>query len=252
MQRRNKHTAVQSKDIAMQPTEIQLVSYKLCPYVQRAVITLEETGTHYQRININLNNKPDWFNALSPTGKVPLLKPAKSNENEEVLFESAAICEYINDISGQNLLSNTPLQRAKERAWIEFASQMLNQISKLYNAKNKSEFEQCTIALTQQCKKLEQQLIHNTQYFNGSKFSLVDAAFAPVFRYFDVFERELNKNTLNNNTMKQIFSELIAVQNWRQQLAQRHSVKKAVSNDYHQALVQFVKNKAGYLAELMQ
>ena len=47
-----------------------LVSHHLCPYVQRAAISLAEKGVPFERVDIDLANKPGWFKAISPLGKV--------------------------------------------------------------------------------------------------------------------------------------------------------------------------------------
>ncbi|MDU6836473.1 MAG: glutathione S-transferase family protein, partial [Bradyrhizobium sp.] len=75
---------------------LKLISHKLCPYVQRAVIALKEKGVAFERIDIDLANKPDWFLKLSPLGKVPVLV-VRSAESEVALFESNVICEYIEE-----------------------------------------------------------------------------------------------------------------------------------------------------------
>ena len=54
--------------------KLKLISHKLCPYVQRAVISLTEKGVPFERIDIDLDNKPDWFLKISPLGKVPVLQ----------------------------------------------------------------------------------------------------------------------------------------------------------------------------------
>ena len=51
----------------------KLISHKLCPYVQRAVIALSEKGIPFGRIDIDLASKPDWFLSISPLGKTPVL-----------------------------------------------------------------------------------------------------------------------------------------------------------------------------------
>ena len=43
-----------------------LVSHALCPYVQRAAIVLREKGVPFERRDIDLANKPDWFLRISP------------------------------------------------------------------------------------------------------------------------------------------------------------------------------------------
>jgi len=103
-------------------TSLTLVSHHLCPYVQRAAITLTETGVPFERIYVDLSNKPDWFVALSPLGKVPLLRVG-ADEREAVLFESNVICEYIEETQpGPKLHPGDPLERALHRGWMEFGS----------------------------------------------------------------------------------------------------------------------------------
>lgn len=226
----------------MQPNNPpHLIAYKLCPYVQRSVIVLEEKGIPYQRTNIDLANKPDWFKQLSPTGKVPLLilNEEKDNDKKNLLFESAVICEYLDEITESSLLAARPLEKAYQRSWIEFATSLLNQISKLYHAPSEQEFEAVQKTLARQFGQVEKELKMNQgDYFNGEKFSLVDAAFAPVFRYFDVFEQYINTTYLE---------ELGFISQWRKQLAKRPAVQKAVSEDYSQELVEFIKRKESYL-----
>ena len=65
------------------PTTLTLVSHLLCPYVQRAAIALREKDVPFERVVIDLANKPDWFVAISPLGKVPLLRvPRPDGERE--------------------------------------------------------------------------------------------------------------------------------------------------------------------------
>src|ERR671925_1194506 len=78
---------------------LKLISHKLCPYVQRAVIALTEKGIPFERIDIDLASKPDWFLKISPLGKVPVLTVA-TESGEVALFESNVICEYIEETQG--------------------------------------------------------------------------------------------------------------------------------------------------------
>ena len=54
--------------------KLKLVSFKICPFVQRSAITLLEKGIDYEIVYIDIKNPPDWFLAISPFGKVPVLK----------------------------------------------------------------------------------------------------------------------------------------------------------------------------------
>ena len=57
-------------------------------------------------------------------GKVPVLIV----DENKVLFESAVICEYLNEITFGSLHSKDPLEKARHRAWIEFGSGILGSI----------------------------------------------------------------------------------------------------------------------------
>jgi len=108
---------------------LTLVSHMLCPYVQRAAIVLAEKGVAFDRIDVDLSNKPDWFLRISPLGKTPVLLV-----DDEPIFESAVICEYLDDTTLPRLHPENALQRARHRAWMEFGSAVLNTIAGFYNA----------------------------------------------------------------------------------------------------------------------
>ena len=52
----------------------KLISFKLCPYVQKAVLTLLTKHIDFDIEYIDLENPPQWFSDISPLGKVPVLK----------------------------------------------------------------------------------------------------------------------------------------------------------------------------------
>ena len=85
---------------------LKLISHKLCPYVQRAVIALTEKGVPFERIDIDLANKPDWFLKISPLGKTPVLLVG-----EHAIFESAVILEYLEETQANPLHPADALMR---------------------------------------------------------------------------------------------------------------------------------------------
>ena len=214
---------------------LTLISHKLCPYVQRAVIALEELKIDYQRVDIDLDSPPDWFLKLSPLGKVPVLVV----DNETVLFESAVIAEYINERGAGELLATNSLQRARQRAWIEFASATLGNIGALYSASGSKSFERVADQLDVKWQQLED-VLPDSGYFSGKDFSLVDAAFAPVFRYIDLFEQLVERDFV---------AEFPRISEWRHRLARRESVVKAVSRDYPTLLLEFIGKRKSWLGE---
>lgn len=216
------------------PAKLTLVSFDLCPYVQRAAIVLAEKGAPFERIDVDLSDKPDWFKAISPLGKVPLLKVG-----DEVLFESAAIVEYLDETEQPRLHPAEPLARARHRAWMEFGSAALGDIWTMETTADPAAFDAAVARLRQKMERLEAEL-GSGPYFAGGSFSVVDAVFAPVFRYFDVFDTIADFGT---------FKGLDKTAAWRRALARRKSVKDAVAPDYNDRLRRFLALQGGVIVK---
>ncbi|ASD11665.1 glutathione S-transferase family protein [Pseudomonas aeruginosa] len=214
-------------------TRLLLVSHALCPYVQRAAIVLTEKGVAFERQDIDLANKPDWFLQLSPLGKTPVLVV-----DGTPIFESAVICEYLDDTIAPRLHPELPLERAQHRAWIEFGSALLNAIWAFYSAPDDTALQDKARDIHHRFGQIEAAL-GNGPYFSGERFSIVDAAFGPVFRYFDVFE------TIGDFGF---FTDLPKVSAWRTQLAQRPAIRHAVNDDYPQRLRRFLLDRGSALS----
>ena len=102
--------------------DLELISNTLCPYTQRVAIQLAEKGLEARRTYIDLAAKPDWFVQLSPQGKVPVLRVG-----DTAVFETSVICEYIEETAADRtpLWPTQALDRARHRAWAEFASAVI-------------------------------------------------------------------------------------------------------------------------------
>ncbi|PYC46324.1 glutathione S-transferase family protein [Litorivita pollutaquae] len=221
--------------------KLKLVSHHLCPYVQRAAIALSEKGVPFDREWIDLADRPEWFKSASPLGKVPLLMISDDQVSEPTaLFESAVIVEFLEDTEPNPLHPSDPVERARHRAWIEFASSVLNGIGRLYNAPSNDVLDVETEKLRGMFTRLENDLEARSgsselTYFAGDRFSLVDAAFGPVFRYLDTFEKDADLHLLNDSHKR--------VLPWRNALAARPSVKDAIDERYPDRLRQFLVQK---------
>ena len=213
---------------------LKLVSHKLCPYVQRAVIALAEKGVPFERIDIDLANKPDWFLKVSPLGKTPVLLVG-----DHAIFESAVILEYLEESEARPLHPSDALRRAEHRAFIEFGSTVLNDIAGLYSAPDGAAFKAKAAQLEARLAQLEVRVIG--PWFDGESFSLVDAVFGPVFRYFDVFDAIGDFGILTGKPK---------LARWRVSLAARTSVRSAVGSDYPALLRDFIDRRRSYLSQL--
>ena len=135
---------------------LTLISHHLCPYVQRAAIALAEKGMAFERVYVDLAAKPDWFKAVSPLGKVPVLRVRDADGEVASIFESAVILEYLEETSPSPLHPADPLQRARHRGWIEFGSQVLNGIGRFYSATDAATFERERFGLAAMFARLEE------------------------------------------------------------------------------------------------
>jgi glutathione S-transferase len=213
----------------------KLVSHKLCPYVQRAMIALTEKGVPFERIDIDLANKPDWFLKVSPLGKTPVLLVG-----DHAIFESAVILEYLEETEARPLHPSEALRRAEQRAFIEFGSAVLKDIAGFYSAPDETTFKAKAVQLEARFARLEMRVIG--PWFDGEAFTLVDTVFGPVFRYFDVFDEIGDFGILTGKPK---------LARWRQALAARASVRSAVGRDYPALLRDFIERRRSHLSLLL-
>ncbi len=224
-----------------------LVSHALCPYVQRAAIVLAEKGVPFERRTVDLADKPAWFRAVSPLGKTPVLLvdgagvDPGTGPGPTPIFESAVICEYLDDTLAPRLHPADPLRRARHRAWMEFGSSVLNTIAGFYNAPDEPALAAKRDELAARFAQVEAELADGP-FFDGAAFGIVDAVFGPVFRYFDVFE------SIAGNADLRVFDAAPKVRAWRARLAARPSVRDAVAADYPQRLHTFLRQRPSALA----
>jgi glutathione S-transferase len=210
---------------------LQLISFKTCPFVQRAVITLKHKNIDFDITYIDLADPPDWFLELSPLAKVPVLKV-----DDEVLFESAVINEYLDEITGGELQPSEPLARAKNRAWIEFASNMLGNLYMMKMSKDEDRYNKYRDLLVSQLHRVETRF-GDGPWFNGEEFSLADTAFAPLFRQNSVADNKLS--VLDPETMPRIAA-------WAQRLLALPEVRDSVVDEFEDLYLKAMQKNESY------
>lgn len=203
-------------------TKLTLISFPTCPFVQRAVIALKEKNVAFDVVYIDLTNKPDWFLAISPLGKVPVLKVERDGHEPAIVFESAVILEYLEETAtGVRLHPEDALERAQHRSWIEFGSQLLGDLWRFSAAKDAAELAAARQGLVAKLERLDS--VITGPFFAGDRFSLVDAVFAPAFRQLDALETVISTG---------VTAALPKVSAWRAALASRPSVRDAAPVDF--------------------
>ncbi len=212
--------------------DYKLVSFDVCPFVQRSAITLEEKQVPYDIEYIELGDPPDWFLQASPLGKVPILFV-----DDEVLFESAVINEYLDEATpGKSLHPADPLRRAKDRAWIEFTSTILVERNRMQHAPTEEEAREWAAGIHEKLARLEEELSAGP-FFHGDTFSLVDTAAAPLFQRL-VWCLELAPDL-------GVFEDLPKIKVWGESLIARESVKRSTVPDIRDRYYDYLQGRRG-------
>jgi len=176
--------------------------------VQRAVIILRAKNVEFQVTYINLREKPDWFLEISPHGKVPVLVV-----DDQPLFESNAIGEYLDEMAPPRLHPEDPVKRARNRAWTDFVPDFARAFRESYYGKTKEEVEEKFKAVPGRVIKLEQAIAkerdNDGPYFNGPDLCQVDAAYAPFLQRFAIIEAKRQTGLLKDFPLVQAWSDAL-------------------------------------------
>jgi glutathione S-transferase len=164
-----------------------LVSFKTCPWVQRSAIVLREKGSEFELRHIEPDNRPDWFLAISPHKKVPVLRI----DDEVSLFESNAINEYLDETIAPRLHPEGPVERAINRAWTDYVPAFASTVTATAYADTEADYEKAAEQISVPFERLEKALEKQGggPFFNGAGYSLVDAAYAPFLQRYVFLDR---------------------------------------------------------------
>lgn len=212
--------------------DLHLVSFPTCPFVQRSVITLREKGVDFDITYIDLFDPPQWFKEDSPLGKVPILKT-----DGKVLFESAVINEYVDDVTPGRLMPEDAWDKAQTRAWIEFASQTQMDYYQAATALEQEGFEEHREALKDKLGRLQGRFVG--PWFLGDDFTLADAAMAPLMMRLEQFSEIADGFDLAD------FPQLAE---WKDRLVARDSVAGSIVEDWKERNLAYLAKRGGYVA----
>jgi glutathione S-transferase len=172
------------------PHRLKLISFDICPYVERARIVLLEKGLPHEIELIDLANKPAWFLEVSPMGRVPVLLV-----DDRPIFESMVIDELVNELQPDPpLFPRDPVARAEGRSWIVFANDVVMPAGSaamlaIAGEERGEALARPLSALGGALGKLERRLARDGgPFFLGREFSLVDASYAPFLRRWRLAE----------------------------------------------------------------
>jgi glutathione S-transferase len=193
-------------------TKYLLVSFKTCPWVQRSAILLREKNTEFELRHIEPDNRPDWFLAISPHKKVPVVRI----DDRMSLFESNAINEYLDETIAPQLHPKDPIERALNRAWTDYVPTFASAVTATAYADTEEDYNKAAAGIPVPFERLEKALEKQggSPFFNGPGYSLVDAAYAPFLQRYVFLDRVKKLGHIEN------FPRLKA---WGEALMQRAS-----------------------------
>lgn len=212
---------------------IKVVSYKICPFVQRVTALLEAKKIDYEVEFISLSDKPQWFLDVSPNGQVPVL----ITEAGKPLFESEAIVEYLEEAYPSLQPGISPEDRALNRAWGYLAS-------KNYLVQCSAQRSPCLEDLKSRSAKLGtafdkiEKHLGDTPFFDGEAVGSVDIAWLPLLHRADIIERRSGYDFIGARPR---------LKRWQRNLMQTGLAEKSVAEDFDEAFSSFYLSDQTYL-----
>lgn len=171
----------------MDANRFEIVSSMTCPFAQRTRMALLEKGIPFSVTEISLDAKPDWFLTISPYSKVPLLR-----DGDAVIFESAVIGEYLEDVCPEPpLMPSDPLARSKVRIWVDFANvRFIPHVYKLLMAQEDDAQQHRAGILLAALRQMEKHLAGGDagRFWIGDQLTYADLAFYPHLERFCAVE----------------------------------------------------------------
>ncbi|MEM7461291.1 MAG: glutathione S-transferase family protein [Pseudomonadota bacterium] len=212
---------------------MKVVSFKICPFVQRVTALLEAKKIPYEIEFISLNNKPQWFLDISPNGQVPVL----ITDNGTSIFESDAIAEYLEEAYPALQPDLSAEDKATNRAWSYLASKNYLVQCSAQRSPDADTLNERGQKLAQAFDRIEKQL-GEEPYFDGETLGMVDIAWLPLLHRAEIIERKTGFDFVGDRPK---------LKNWQTQLLESGIAGKSVAPDFEDAFSDFYLSGETYL-----
>jgi glutathione S-transferase len=208
-------------------SSLELISHPVCPYAHRAAALLREKGVPFRTRHVDLAAKPDWFKAISPRGKVPVLRV-----DDVALVESLVILEYVDERFGRTL-PDEPLVRARLRMWSELSNDLMAGLYSIMTAPTPLARQSAVTRTRDVLERFEQVVVG--PWFDGAELSLVDFAAGPAL---------LRLRRLDAWLELELFAGLPRVTAWTDAIVQRPAFADTLVPDFDERLRALVVDHA--------
>lgn len=216
--------------------KLELISFKLCPFLQRVLITMLHHDIEHQVTYINPQEPPDWLLKIAPSGKTPVLRV----DDDTVLSESGIINEFVDELGSASLLPADPLEKAVMRSWTEFGASLFPDNHDLITATCKEDFDAAAKTVSEKFSRIEAQV--TGPFFSGEQLSLIDTIYAPALLRFNL-----------NQEITPVYpvDDYPKLKELAQNYQQLDATKYSVTADFEELYRNMLKARGGYLGSLL-
>ena len=212
---------------------MRIISFKICPFVQRVTALLEAKTIDYELEFISLSDKPEWFLDISPNGQVPVL----ITDDGKALFESDAIVEYLEEVFPPLQSDISPEEKATNRAWSYLASKNYLVQCSAQRSPDRGVLHERSAKLGNAFDRIETQL-GNTPFFGGDDIGMVDIAWLPLLHRTDIIEKRAGYDFIGDRPK---------LKAWQEQLMATGLAEKSVAPDFDDGFANFYLSDQTFL-----
>ncbi|MEX3010802.1 glutathione S-transferase family protein [Hoeflea sp. TYP-13] len=212
---------------------MKIISFKICPFVQRVTALLEAKDIKYDLEFISLSDKPQWFLDISPNGQVPVLIA----DSGKALFESEAIVEYLEEAYPPLQPKLAPEDRAVNRAWSYLASKNYLVQCSAQRSADEDVLKERSDKLGKAFDKVERQL-GDTPYFAGDTIGMVDIAWLTLLHRAHIIEQRTGYDFIGDRPK---------LKKWQKKLMETGLAERSVASDFEEAFSEFYLSDKTYL-----
>ncbi|WP_444998548.1 glutathione S-transferase family protein [Aliikangiella sp. IMCC44359] len=228
---------------AVKEKEYLLVSFSICPYVQKVAFCMQQLGVDYKLRYINpYKEKPDWFVDVSPAGKVPVLVVVeKDNEikDQKVLFESSVILEYLNDVSNNRFMPDDSYEKAIYRIKLKSVESLQSQLGGLFSQESEGLFSEKADLIRCSINDFESNIV-DILSDEKENAGLLTFASAPFFFVIRLIEQITDYEILSSKSLIGKFAN---------QIISSDTFKQTICESYYSDLASFFSAKKSFLSE---
>ncbi|MEM1313694.1 MAG: glutathione S-transferase family protein [Pseudomonadota bacterium] len=215
---------------------MKIVSFKICPFVQRVTALLEAKSLPYEVEFIRLSDKPRWFLDLSPNGQVPVL----ITDSGDALFESDAIVEYLEEAFPPLRPDLPPERKALERAWSHLAAKHYLVQCGAQRSPDAATLADRAAKLGAAFDRMERGL-GDGPFFDGEALGRVDLAWLVLLHRADIVARRSGVDMLGDRPK---------LKAWQRRLMATGLAEASVSGDFEEAFAAFYLSDQTHLGRL--